>query len=68
MPINPLIVEKVNGLGVPETIKEMLLDVLKVEDTLEARGEQRNAAMSLGKILERHADKDAVVKFCERYE
>lgn len=68
MPVNPLITKKVKSLDVPDDMKSILLEVLKVEDSLEARGEQRNAAMSMGKILERHADKKEVVEFCERHE
>ena len=65
--INPMIIEKINALEVPDIVKDVLQDILKIEDRVQTDNEQRNAPTYMGKILAKHANCDEVVKFCEKW-
>ena len=67
VPINPMIIEKINALEAPDVVKDVLHDILKIEDRVQVDNDQRNAPTYMGKILAKHANCDEVVKFCEKW-
>ena len=68
MVVNPLIIKEVNALDVPDSIKKVLHDILKVEDEIEAGDDRHVDTRSIKRILERYADNNEVVEFCDKYD
>lgn len=64
MPTNPLILDKIERLDVPDKIKMILNEILEMEERLELVGEKRGAVQSISKILEKYADDEDVKEFC----
>ena len=64
LPINPLILNKIESLDVPDKIKMILNEILEIEDRLEIKNEKRGAVQSISKILEKYADDNDVKEFC----
>ena len=64
MPINPLILDKISRLDVPEKIKTILGEILEMEDRLEMQGEKKNAVLSISKILEKYSEDEDIREFC----
>ncbi len=62
--INPLILDKIDSLDVPDKIKMILKEILEMEDRLEIHDEKRGAVSSISKILEKYADEGDVKEFC----
>lgn len=68
MPINPLILAKIENLDVPDKIKEIIKKILNTEDSMEILGGKRNAVDSLAKILEEYDNDPEVQEFCKQDE
>ena len=64
MPVNPLISDKIKRLECPDTIKEILTEILDMESRLEVRDEKKSAVPSISKILAKYADDDGIVEAC----
>ena len=64
LPINPLILDKIGRLDVPDKIKVILNEILKMEDRLEAVDDRGGGIQSISKILEKYADDEDVKEFC----
>ncbi len=65
MAINPLIINKIDDLDIPNKMKEILKEVLKIEETMTLLNEKNYKNME--KILKKYADDDDVKGFCSKY-
>lgn len=63
--MNPLIVKKINAIDVPDDIKNILHEILNMEEVVQSKGEQRNASNYMSRVLEKYADNEIVVRYCE---
>ena len=68
LPINPLILEKIDNLDIPTKIKEILNEALNAEDQMNILHETKNFKENIVKILEKFADDEEVRRFCKDYE
>ena len=58
MVVNPLIIKGIDSLGVSDSIKQILYDIIDVEDRISVGSDHHSAIMSIKKILEKHAGKN----------
>lgn len=68
MPINPLILAKIEDLDVPAKIKGIIKKILDAEDNMEILGVKRNAVDNIAKILEEYDNDPEVQEFCRQDE
>ena len=68
MPINPLISNKIKNDNIPDKIKEVLNEVLSREEDMKAQSAEKDHRLNISKILEKYADDEQVINFCENYE
>ena len=67
MPVNPKIVQKIEGLEAPPKIKQILQNILEVEDANEAMETQKQIIKTYDRLLERFSKDEELKKFCDEY-
>jgi len=68
MPINPLIIEKIEKLNVPDKIKNLLKRMLETEEQLEIFGTKKDYFINYDNILDKFANDKEIIQFSENYE
>ena len=68
MPINPLILSKIDTLDISPIIKEILKETLRIEEEMITLHELTNYDKNICNLLQKYADNPEVRKFCENYE
>ena len=64
--INDLILKKIDSLGVPDKMKDVLKEILKAEEQMKILND-KNYKANLSKILQRYADDDEIKEFCSKH-
>lgn len=67
MAINPLIVKGIKSLDAPDSVKQVLSDVLEVEDSDMAWGDRDAVNVSIKRILKECTNNKEVVNFCDKH-
>ena len=67
VPINELILKKIDDLTIPSKIKEILKEILKAEEQMRILDE-KPSKVNLSKILQKYADDDDVKEFCNKHD
>lgn len=67
MAINPLIIKGIESLDAPDSVKQVLHDVLEVEDSDMAWGDREAVNMSIKRILKECTNNKEVVEFCDKH-
>jgi hypothetical protein len=68
MAINPLIIEKIEKLNVPDKIKNLLKLMLETEEQLEIHGSKKDYFKNYDNILDKFANDKEIIQFSENHE
>lgn len=67
MAINPLILEGIDSLDAPDSVKRMLHDIVEVENSITVGSDRHAPSAAIKRIIEGCADNDEVVEFCGKH-
>ncbi len=65
--INEIILKKLDELDIPDKMKNILKEILRIEEEMKILGSKRDYKNNMSKILEKYADDEDVMEFCSRY-
>lgn len=68
MAINPLIIEKIDKLNVPDKIKNLLKLMLDTEEQLEIHGTKKDYFKNFDNILDKFAKDEDIIQFGDDFE
>ena len=68
MPINPLITDKISSDNLPDKVKKVLNEILRLEEDMEIHDAVKDYKSNISKILDKYADDEEIRKFCVGYE
>ena len=66
LPINDLILKRIDGLDIPSKMKDVLKEILKAEEKMKILND-KNYTDNLSKVLQNYADDDDIKEFCTKY-
>lgn len=68
MAVNPLIIEKIDKLNVPDKIKNLLKLMLDTEEQLEIHGTKKDYFKNFDNILDKFAKDEDIIQFGDDFE
>lgn len=68
MAVNPLIIEKIDKLDVPDKIKNLLKLMLDTEEQLEIHGTKKDYFKNFDNILDKFAKDEDIIQFGDDFE
>ena len=66
LPINDLILKRIDGLDIHSKMKDVLKEILKAEEQMKILND-KNYTANLSKILQKYADDNDIREFCAKY-
>lgn len=67
MVVNSKIIEKIDSLDISPKIKQLLHNVLEIEDENETMNTQKQVIKIYDRLLDRFTTDEEIIKFCDGY-
>lgn len=67
MPVNPKIIQKIEKTTLPPKLKQLIQNVLEVEEENEAINTHKQIVKTYDRWLDMYVKDDELIKFCDQY-